>query len=49
MTPPIQLERLPKRSKNPFKKPAFQRVFFWVALTAIFAIFAAGLYARLTT
>lgn len=48
MTPPIQLERPPKRSKNPFKKPAFQRVFFWAVLFAIAAIFCAGLYARLT-
>lgn len=44
MTPPIQLERQPKRSKNPFKKPAF----FWLVLLAVFAIFVAGLYARLT-
>lgn len=48
MTPPIQLESLPKRSKNPFKKPAFQRVFFWAVLLSCLFVFGAGLYARLT-
>ncbi len=43
MTPPIQLQHLPKR-----KKPATVRALFWVAGVICLAIFCAGVIAKCT-
>jgi hypothetical protein len=45
MTPPIQLQRLPKRKTN---KPATVRALFWVIAIPCFAIFCAGVIAKCT-
>lgn len=44
MTPPIPLQRLPKR-----KKPATVRALFWGIAITCFALFCAGVIAKLTT
>lgn len=44
MTAPIQLQRLPKRTK----KPATVRALFWVIVIPCFAIFCAGVIAKCT-
>ena len=52
MTPPIQLQRMPKRRKptKPTKpaKPAAVRALFWVAGVICLAIFCAGVIAKCT-
>ena len=45
MTPPILLQRIPKRRK----KPATVRALFWVVAVICLAIFCAGVIARCTT
>lgn len=44
MTPPIQLQRMPKR-KRPMK-PATVRALFWYVAIACFALFSFGVIAR---
>ena len=46
MTPPIQLQRMPKR-KRPMK-PATVRALFWYVATVCFAVGRLGLIARCT-
>ncbi len=46
MTPPIQLQRMPKR-KRPMKPAAVRALFWWVA-TVCFFTGCAGLIARCT-
>lgn len=43
MTPPIQLQRMPKRKTM---KPATVRALFWYVATACFAVGCLGLIAR---
>lgn len=45
MTPPIQLQRIPKRHRL---KPATVRALFWVIAIPCFAIFCAGVIAKCT-
>ena len=47
MSPPIQLQRIPKRRKS--IKPATVRALFWVIAVPCFAIFCAGVIAKCTT
>ena len=44
MTPPTQLQRMPKRPK----KPATVRVFFWAVAAVCVVFFFAGLIAKCT-
>lgn len=44
MTPPIQLQRIPKRRKP--MKPATVRALFWVVVITCLLAFAAGLYSK---
>lgn len=45
MTPPLQLQRMPKRRRF---KPATVRALFWVAGVICLAIFCAGVIAKCT-
>lgn len=46
MTPPLQLQRMPKRRRF---KPATVRALFWGGAITCLAIFCAGVIAKLTT
>lgn len=46
MTPPIQLQRIPRRRKP--MKPATVRALFWVVAVICLAIFCAGVIAKCT-
>lgn len=45
MTPPIQLQRMPKRKTM---KPATVRALFWVVAAVCLVVFFAGLIAKCT-
>lgn len=45
MSPPLQLQRIPKRRRF---KPATVRALFWVGAITCFAIFCAGVIAKCT-
>lgn len=44
MTPPIQLQRMPKRPK----KPATVRALFWAVAAVCLVVFCAGVIAKCT-
>jgi hypothetical protein len=46
MTPPIQLERIPKRRKP--LKPATVRALFWVVGGVCLGVFAWGVFSKVT-
>ena len=45
MTPPLQLQRMPKRRRF---KPATVRALFWVLLVFALVVFAFGLFSKVT-
>lgn len=46
MTPPILLERIPKRRRS--MKPATVRALFWVVLAFVLAVFVWGFISKVT-
>lgn len=45
MTPPLQLQRMPKRRRF---KPATVRALFWVVLSIVLAVFVWGFISKVT-